>query len=219
VCTRLCSRREDGGCTGRRRSDSRWGPRPRRALDRADDPGAPHAYLEAALGQVAAYHPGRAIKLVDRGLALAIERREICALTCLQGQILRDLGSIAESIETYHRALEFASNDAERCEAWLGITAGMRVRDQFDEAFGVLELAESAARRLGLMSALARVHYLRGSLYFPLGNIEGCFREHERALRSAQTARSAELEARALSGLADASSMRARVMPAPCARV
>ena len=76
------------------------------------------------------------------------------------------------------------------------------------------EQAESAARRLGLMSALARAHYLRGSLYFPLGNIEGCFREHEQALQSAQKAGSAELEARALSGLADASSMRARIKTA-----
>ena len=50
--------------------------------------------------------------------------------------------------------------------------------------------------RLGLMSALARAHYLRGSLYFPLGNVEGCFREHEQALQSAQEAGSAELEAR-----------------------
>ena len=111
---------------------------------------------------------------------------DICALTCLQGKILHDLGSIAQSIEAYRHALEFASDDAERCEAWLGIAAGMRVQDQFDEAFGVLEQAESAARRLGLASALARVHYLRGSLYFPLGNIEDCFREHEQALQSAQ---------------------------------
>jgi tetratricopeptide (TPR) repeat protein len=74
--------------------------------------------------------------------------------------------------------------------------------------------AESAARRLGLMSARARAHYLRGSLYFPLGNIEGCFREHKQALQNAQKAGSAELEARALSGLADASSMRARIKTA-----
>jgi tetratricopeptide (TPR) repeat protein len=90
----------------------------------------------------------------------------------------------------------------------------MRVQDQFDEAFGVLDQAESAARRLGLMSALARAHYLRGSLYFPLGNIEACFREHEQALQNAQKVGSAELEARALSGLGDASSMRTRIKTA-----
>jgi tetratricopeptide (TPR) repeat protein len=183
-------------------------------LDRAEDPGAARAYLEGALGQAAAYRPGRAMDLVERGLALATERGDICALTCLRGQLLRDLGSIEQSIEAYRQALGFASDDAERCEAWLGIAAGMRVIDQLDEAFGVLEQAESAARRLGSMSALARVHYLRGSLYFPLGKIEGCFTEHEQALQSAQKAGSVELEARALSGLADASSMRGRITTA-----
>jgi tetratricopeptide (TPR) repeat protein len=183
-------------------------------LDRAEDAGAPRAYLEAALGQAAAYRPGRALELVERGLALAIERRHVCALTCLRGQILHDLGSIAQSLEAYRHALKFADDDSERCEAWLGIAAAMRVQDRFDEAFGVLEQAERAARRLGLASALARAHYLRGSLYFPLGNIEGCFREHQQALQGAQKAGSAELEARALSGLADASSMRARIKTA-----
>jgi class 3 adenylate cyclase/tetratricopeptide (TPR) repeat protein len=183
-------------------------------LDRGEDAGAARAYLDAALGQVAAYRPGRAIELVERGLAVATERGDVCALSCLQGHIQRDLGSTASSIEAYRRALEFASGDAERCEAWLGIAAGMRVLDQFDEAFAVLEQAESAAHHLASVSALARAHYLRGSLYFPLGNIEGCFREHEQALQNAQQAGSVELEARALSGLGDASSMRARIKTA-----
>jgi tetratricopeptide (TPR) repeat protein len=123
-------------------------------LDRAEDPGAPRAYLEAALAQAAAHRPGRAMELVDRGLAFATDSGDICALTCLRGKMFHDLGSIAQSIEAYRYALEVANEDAERCEAWLGIAAGMRVNDQFDEAFGVLDQAESAARRLGAMSDL-----------------------------------------------------------------
>ena len=127
--------------------------------------------------------------------------------------MLHDVGAIAQSIDAY-RPLEFPAMMPSAC-AWLGIAAGMRVQDRFQEAFGMLEQTEGAARRLGLMlRALARAHYLRGSLYFPLGNIEGCLREHEQALQSAQKAGSAELEAQALSGLADASSMRARIKTA-----
>ena len=183
-------------------------------LDRADDPGAPSAYLEAARVQAAVYHPVRALKLVERGLALATQRGDVCALTCLQGAILHDLGSIADSIEAYRRALECATDDAERCQAWLGQAAGMRVTDQFDEAFKVLDQAEAVASRLGLTSELARVHSLRGSLYFPLGNVDGCLRQHELALGYARETGSAELEARALSGLADANSMGARIRTA-----
>jgi tetratricopeptide (TPR) repeat protein len=183
-------------------------------LDRAGDPRAPRGYLEAALRQVAAYRPSQALELVERGLALATDPSDICALTCLQGELLHDLGAIAQSVEAYRHALGFASEDGERCEAWLGIAAGMRVKDQFDEAFRVLKHAETAARRLGLASVLARVHHLRGNLYFPLGNIRDCFREHEQALHCAQEAGSAELETRALSGLADASSMQGRIKTA-----
>jgi tetratricopeptide (TPR) repeat protein len=132
----------------------------------------------------------------------------------LRGRVLQDLGSIVESIEAYGQALDFAKNDAERCRAWLGQAGSMRITDQFDAAFKALEQAETAASRLGLTAELARVHYLRGSLYFPLGRIDGCLHEHELALRHAELAGSAELEARALSGLADAHSMSARIKTA-----
>jgi class 3 adenylate cyclase/tetratricopeptide (TPR) repeat protein len=183
-------------------------------LDRAEDPGAPRAYLEAAEVQSAAYRPARALKLIERGLALATERRDIYELTCARARMLQDLGSIAESIEAYGRCLEVAADDVERCRGWLGQASGMRITDQFDEAFGVLEQAEAVARRHRLAAELARVHYLRGSLYFPLGEIDGCLQEHELARRDAQQAGSAELEARALSGLADAHSMSARIKTA-----
>ena len=183
-------------------------------LDRAEDPGAPRAYLEAADLQSTAYRPTRALKLVQRGLALATERSDIYELTCARGRVLQDLGTIPEAVEAYGRALEFAADDAERCRAWLGQAGGMRITDQFDEAFAVLEQAEMAASRHGLATELARVHYLRGSLYFPLGKIDGCLQEHELARRHAEEAGSAELEARALSGLADAHSMRACIKTA-----
>jgi class 3 adenylate cyclase/tetratricopeptide (TPR) repeat protein len=183
-------------------------------LDRAEDPGAPRAYLEAAAVQSAAYRPARALKLVERGLALATERSDIYELTCARARMLQDLGSIAESIQAYGQCLEVATDDAQRCRGWLGQASGMRITDQFDQAFEVLERAEAAAGRHRLAAELARVHYLRGSLYFPLGKIDGCLREHELALRHAQEAGSAELEARALSGLADAHSMSARIRTA-----
>ena len=183
-------------------------------LDRADDSGAPRAYLKAADLQSTAYRPTRALKLIERGLALATERSDVYELACSRGRVLQDLGSIAESIEAYGRALDFAEDDGERCRAWLGQAGGMRITDQFDEAFEVLEQAETAARRHGLATELARVHYLRGGLYFPLGKIDGCLQEHELARRHAEEAGSAELEARALSGLADAHSMSARIKTA-----
>jgi tetratricopeptide (TPR) repeat protein len=90
----------------------------------------------------------------------------------------------------------------------------MRIVDRFDEAFAALDAAEREARSADLPDELARLHHLRGNLFFPLGNIAGCREEHEQALDYAQRARSTELEARALSGLGDAEYVRGRMITA-----
>jgi class 3 adenylate cyclase/tetratricopeptide (TPR) repeat protein len=173
-------------------------------LDRAEDPRAASAYLTAARVQAAGYHNDRALALTERGLAIATAVGDRHALACRRAELLHDLGRTAESIEAFQRALDIADTDAQRCQAWIGLAAGMRVADRYDEALGVLEQAEAVAAGQQIDSELARIHYLRGNIYFPLGRIEACRREHELSLDHARKAGSAEGEARALSGLGDA---------------
>ena len=110
-------------------------------LDRGDDDGAPRAYLEAARAQAAEYRTERALRLVERGVALARKRADVSALSLLRGEILHDFGSIPESIAAFEQALAVADVDIERCRAWLGLAAGLRVTDRFDEAFAMLDKA------------------------------------------------------------------------------
>jgi hypothetical protein len=65
-----------------------------------------------------------------------------------------------------------------------------------------------------MVAELARIHHLRGNIFFPLGNIEGCREEHERGLGFAQRSGSPEAEARALGGLADAAYAQGRMRSA-----
>ncbi len=183
-------------------------------LDRAEDPGAPRAYLNAALAQSKSYRYERALSLLGRGLELAQSTEDKFALTCMKGNILHDLGSIPESIEACKDALELATDDTERCRAWIGLAADMRVIDQYNEAFDALDKAEGLAQRHGLTHELAQIHYIRGNLYFPLGKIDECREEHELALKYAREADSPEAEARALSGMADAEYARGRMISA-----
>ncbi|MCZ6575191.1 MAG: tetratricopeptide repeat protein [Gammaproteobacteria bacterium] len=183
-------------------------------LDRADDPAAPRAYLEAAEVQASEFRYERARQMVERGLELATEQAEKYDLTCFRGDILRDLGLITDSIDAFANALEFAHDDVKRCRAWIGMAAGLRVVDRYDEAFEALDLAESAATNHGLTGELAQIHYHRGNLYFPLGDIDRCLEQHELALRYARHAGSAEGEARALGGLGDAYYMRGHMITA-----
>jgi tetratricopeptide (TPR) repeat protein len=181
-------------------------------LDRAQDPGAPEAYLDAAHRQLATYRYDAALALAERGLAIARTREQIFGLTCLRGEILHDLGAMIEARDAYGAALEAANDDAQRCRAWLGLAAVKRVTDDLDGAFADLDRAEAVAARLGLDAELARVHFLRGNLHFPRGEIEGCLAEHEKSLQLAREVGSPELEAQALGGLGDAEYVRGRMI-------
>ncbi|MGY8667079.1 adenylate/guanylate cyclase domain-containing protein [Bradyrhizobium sp. UFLA05-109] len=183
-------------------------------LDRAGDPAAPRAYLSAARSQAAAYHNERALHLVERGLALAIERSDLYALTQFRGELLHDLGAIAEARQAFQRALEVGGDNVERCRAWIGLAAVMRISDQIQDAFQALEEAQALATAENLIVELSRIHHLQGNLYFPLGKIESCVKQHDLALRYARQAGSAEREAQALGGLGDAAYVRGRMLTA-----
>ena len=183
-------------------------------LDRAEDAEAPRAYLDAARTQAAEYHTERSLRLVDRGLALATSRKDTCHLSLFRAELLHDLGSIPESTAAYERALSVAESELDRCRAWFGLASVMRVTDRFDDAFALLDKAAAVASSEGLAVESARIHHLRGNLFFPLGKLAECLHEHQMALESARAAGSPQLEARALGGLGDAEYARGRMASA-----
>ena len=119
-----------------------------------------------------------------------------------------------EARRAYQAALDAAADDRERCTAWIGLAAVKRVTDDLTGAEADLEQAETAAERHDLLAEQARIHFLRGNLCFPRGDIEGCLREHGIALEMAKHAGAAELEAMALGGLGDAEYVRGRMISA-----
>lgn len=184
-------------------------------LDRAEDPAAPRAYLEAATSQAAEYRYDRALQQVERGLALGGERVDRFALTCCRGEVLHDCGEITDAATAYEEAIALAEDDSERCRAWLGLAAVKRITGDLDGAFTDVEKAEHAAERLGLTEEAAQAHFLHGNLLFPRGDLEGCVRQHQRSLELARRqAGSAEIEASALGGLGDVEYMRGRMVTA-----
>jgi tetratricopeptide (TPR) repeat protein len=147
-------------------------------------------------------------------LALAREPADVFALTCFKGDILHNLGSMPDAKSAYETALRTAPDERGRCQAWLGLAAVKRILDDFDGAFADLDRAEAAAAKLDLTVERARIHFLRGNLYFPRGEIDHCLDEHRRSLEFARQAGSTELEAAALGGLGDAEYVRGRMISA-----
>ena len=173
-------------------------------LGRAGDPEAGAAYLDAIAAARGAYRLEEALNLVEEAALSAGAERVRFSLFAERGALLHDLGRIAEATEAYESALAAAADPTERCRAQIGIAAAMRISDRIDEALPVLDAAEATAASLGLDAERARIHYLRGSLYFPRGRVRESRAEQERALEFARRIGSAEAEALALSGLGDA---------------
>jgi tetratricopeptide (TPR) repeat protein len=68
--------------------------------------------------------------------------------------------------------------------------------------------------RADLTAERFRIHYLRGNVLFPRGDLDGCLREHEAALEWARRADAPDLELHAMSGLGDAYYLRGRMVTA-----
>ena len=183
-------------------------------LASADDANAPGAFLDAAREQAQHYHFSRALDLTERGLAIATENPDQHRLICLKGELLRDLADVPSSISAYREGLDKAVDDLQRCDAWMGLAAGMRVMTDYHEALALLDKAEAVATNHNLTATLTQLHHLRGNLSFSLGRTDDCRNEHLLALKFAKQCQSAEGEARALGGLGDAEYARGRMKTA-----
>jgi class 3 adenylate cyclase len=183
-------------------------------LDRAQDAAAVPAYLAAAEDAARRARFDEALRLAERGRALAGEGEAACAFALLAGDVLRELAPTVESSAAFERALAAASDDAARCRAWLGCAAGHRVTGDIDRALAALAAAQPLTAASGDRASLARIHSLRGNLSFAAGRSDECGREHALALEHALAAGDAEAEALAYSGLGDHAYAQGRMQTA-----
>ncbi len=182
-------------------------------LAHAGDESAPGAFLRAAREQAEQYRLEKALVLVERGLEVSYET-ECFPLQCLQGELLRNLGAVDESIDIYRKAKETATSDIDRCRASVGIAEGLRIVEAHDELLEELSFAEAIASKNDLSLELARVHQLKGGVHFLRGETEECIEANKAALQYAEEAGSLEIKAQTLSGLGDAEYARGRMISA-----
>lgn len=175
-----------------------------RHLERAESGQAATAYAQAAELELRTGAPERALNLCESGLELVSEIGERETLSCLRGEILRAQGKIEESLEIFSGVFKTTTDPVRRFRAQLGTAEALRAADRQYEALDTLELAERSARERGSESDLAEVEYQRGSVLFPLGDIEGSLRAHTSSLTHARRAGARHVEVKATSGIADA---------------
>lgn len=172
-------------------------------LERATDPGAARAYLEAAEDADKRERVSEALKLTERGMALATEPELSFSLTFTRVHLLQRLGQREAAEQTARDLLAVAMSEQQVARAWVSLAECLRGTPRDAEALSALDSAESATRSDD-HDALSHIHYLRGSVLFPRARAQECLAAHLRALSHSQQARSQRAEARALSGLGDA---------------
>ena len=182
-------------------------------LERAEDPAAPLAYLAAARAQAQAYRYERALDLVRRGLLQAHDLPAEFELTCCHGELLHAMGLLDVAIEEFEHALTLPVAGSQRCRAWLGMAAAMRIQDRYTEALTVLDRAEHVADS-AQTEELAQIYYYRGAILYTLARIDDCLRAHQRAFELAQKTTSPKLEALTLHGLGNAYYQRSHMITA-----
>ncbi|MCG6870098.1 MAG: AAA family ATPase [Gammaproteobacteria bacterium] len=170
------------------------------------DAAAGAACLEAARRETSAWRYDSALDLIAHGLELEPEdgEGERFSLLNLRGVVLLECGRVDEALASQEAAHAAATGPLDRCRARIDAAAGLIVKDRHEDALQALAEVESTAEAAGCRDELARIHYHRGNVLFPLGRIDECLQSHKRALELARQIESRELEARALSGLGDA---------------
>ena len=183
-------------------------------LDAADNASAAAAYLRAAQAEADRHQYERALRLAERGLELTPEPWARLALSCLRAEVLRELGQTEASVQAFEAAVAMAEDPGQRARALFGLASSLRILDRHREALAAADAAEEQARGLGDPVELAQIHFLRGNLYFPLGEIDACLAAHQQARAYAAQAASPALEARALGSLGDAHYLRGEMQTA-----
>ncbi|HEU5076511.1 MAG TPA: BTAD domain-containing putative transcriptional regulator, partial [Polyangiaceae bacterium] len=166
-------------------------------LERATDPAAGRAYLEAAEDADRRERVAEALKLAERGLALASDPELSFTLLETRVHLLQRLGQRDAAEQTARDALAVATTQTQAARAWVSLAECLRGTPRGAEALTALDAAESATRPDD-HGALSHIHYLRGNVLFPQARVADCLSAHLRALKHAQQARSPRAAAGAL---------------------
>lgn len=186
-----------------------------RHLEGAEDPGAADAYRRAAAEAVERGQIVEGLQLAERGLERAPGPAVRATLGLVRGESLLELGRTPEAEAAFRDAVAVAEASGDRCRAWLGVAASLRVQSRVDEALAALDDADEARGDDPALSLEAgRSRHLRGNLLFARGDGPGCRAEHEAALLLARSIGHVELELRALNGLGDAAYAAGRMRSA-----
>ncbi len=173
-------------------------------LDKAESELAANAYLKAAEHFMKLYQYDSADTVISRGWKIATETLDLFNLSICHADCLRELGQTQASLEAFIEAEQQAISPKQKCRALMGQGSALRILERYDELLSLIKIIEPIAESLKDSETLAFLHYLRGNVCFSLGETDNCLLSHQQAEAMADVHKLPIIQARALSGIADA---------------
>lgn len=185
-----------------------------RHLHLARRPEAPARLLEAARQRHEARDHEGALSLLRDHEQVDYAERDVHVWAMLMGDVLAKTGQTGAARDAYRQAVDAAPDLPGRLTATVALAGVLNVLEDLQGEEALIDQALPLADRPDTRIQLAGLHYLKGNLYFPRGDVSRSREHHSRAMAVACDAGEVRLQARALSGLGDSFYAEGRMVTA-----
>jgi len=172
-------------------------------LHRARQPQAPQALLEAARERHAVFDHEAALALLQSYGDISYAPRDEHAHAMALGDVHAKMGQMPQARQAYERAIVQARDVGARLAATVALAGVLNVLEDLAAEEALIDAALPEAQAAQAHAQQAALHYLKGNLYFPRGDVARSREHHTQAMELARQAGAARLQAQALSGLGD----------------
>lgn len=165
--------------------------------------GAPAALLAAARERHELFDQEGALSLLQMYAGIDYAEQAVHAHAMLLGDVYAKMGQMPQARQAYERAMAHAPDALSGLNAKVALASVLNVLEDLTAEEALIDEALPEAGSLQAHAQLATLHYLKGNLYFPRGDVARSRMHHTRAMTVAQEAGAARVQAQALSGLGD----------------
>ena len=183
-------------------------------LDRARVKQAAAVYLLAIKHNIEHHNFDKALQLIAEAEQINYTDVDHSSLWRYKGEAMVATGNTEEAVACFQKSIASATTEHDKLSPLLSLANGLDTLEQFEDALNTLEQAEACVSEGNINRELSQIHYLRGNLYFPRGQVDYCMQEHSKALSYARLANDAHAEAKALGGLGDAAYAQGKMLSA-----
>jgi len=166
-------------------------------------PGAPAALLAAARARHELFDHEAALSLLQAYEDIDYAPRDDHAHALALGDVQAKMGQMPQARLAYERARQHAPDALSRLSATVALAGVLNVLEDLAAEDALIDAALPEAHAVGAQAQQAALHYLKGNLYFPKGDVARSREHHTQAMELARQAGAARLQAQALSGLGD----------------